>query len=108
LLDGHPRGSTISFFATGAGVWSEPVQDGSVILNMGQNPARILRPAAPVSLTIGGVPAAIRYAGAAPFQVSEMLQVNAVVPAGVGSGTQPLVLTIGQSSSGQNVTVEIE
>jgi uncharacterized protein (TIGR03437 family) len=66
-------------------------------------------PVAPVSLTIGGQPAKILYAGAAPFLVSGVLQVNAIVPEGIGSGPQPLVLRVGQSSNAQQqVTVAVQ
>ena len=50
--------------------------------------------AAPVSLTIGGRPATIQYAGGAPYQVMGMFQVNAKVPDGIGSGPQPVVVTV--------------
>src|SRR5437868_6501559 len=42
------------------------------------------------SLTIGRQPAQILYAGAAPYMVSGVMQVNAVVPDGIGSGPQPI------------------
>ena len=68
-----------------------------------------LAPAAPVSLTIGGLPATILYAGSAPFKVSGVLQVNAVVPDGVDSGPQPVVLTIGErNNSQQQLTVAVQ
>jgi uncharacterized protein (TIGR03437 family) len=64
---------------------------------------------APVSVTIGGQPATIRYAGAAPYQVLGIFQVNAVVPEGIGSGPQPIVLTAGENSnSQQQVTVAVQ
>ncbi len=92
-------------FATGAGLWNQPVPSGSVVLGPTLPP---LAPAAPVSLTIGGQAAKILYAGAALDRVSGTLQLNAVVPEGVASGPQPLVLTIGQNSnSQQRVTVAI-
>ncbi|MGH7868808.1 MAG: hypothetical protein ACREP9_14535, partial [Candidatus Dormibacteraceae bacterium] len=55
--------------------------------------------AAPVSLTIGGQPATLRYFGNAPYQPWGIFQVNALVPAGLASGLQPVVLTIGNLSS---------
>ena len=61
---------------------------------------------ASVSLTIGGRPAKILDAGAAPNRVSGVLQVNAVVPDGIGSGAQPAMLTIEKSDNTQQaVTV---
>ncbi|MDQ6759794.1 MAG: hypothetical protein M3Z32_08015, partial [Acidobacteriota bacterium] len=76
------KGAAISIYATGSGLWNRPVQDGSSLLDTQT------RPTAPVSLTIGGQPARILYAGAAPFLVSGVLQVNAIVPDGIGSGPQ--------------------
>ena len=97
-----PKGSGISIFATGSGLWNRTVQNGSILLDTAT------RPAAPVSLTIGGQSAFLLYAGAAPFLSSGMVQVNAIVPDGIGSGPQPVVLTIGQSSNSQQVTVAVK
>jgi uncharacterized protein (TIGR03437 family) len=108
-----PKGSAIVMFGTGSGLWSElhpnaiayPFQDGSIFI---ASSTRII-PAAPVSLTIGGQAARILYSGPAPYQVSGMIQVNAVVPDSVGSGPQPVVLTIGQNSNAQQqVTVAVQ
>jgi uncharacterized protein (TIGR03437 family) len=111
------KGSVIQIFATGAGVWVLPavpntlpqsVLDGSIYLGA-PGPSFIPRPAAPVSLTIAGQPARMQYMGPAPYQVFGMLQVNAVVPDGIDSGPQPVVLTIGNSSnSQQQVTVAVQ
>lgn len=97
------KGAPIEFFATGAGVWNPPVQDGAI------NLAATSFTAQPVSLTIGGQPARILYAGSSPYLVWGVLQVNAFVPDGIGSGPQPLVLTIGQNdNSQQKVTIAIK
>ncbi len=111
------RGSVIQIFATGAGAWVLPTApqtvpqslvDGSIYL-ASPGPIYIPRPAAPLSLTIGGQPARMQYMGPAPYQVFGMLQINAVVPDGIDSGPQPVVLTIGGSSnSQQQVTVAVQ
>jgi uncharacterized protein (TIGR03437 family) len=45
----------------------------------------------------------------APYQVWGVFQVNAVVPAGIGAGPQPVVLTIGNNNNAaQQVTVAIQ
>jgi len=101
------KGSGIAIFATGGGALNQPVQDGSIPLNVLEPPGYI--PAAALSLTIGGQPAKILYAGLAPYEVSGMLQINAVVPAAIGSGTQPVVLTIGDNdNAAQQVTVAVK
>jgi uncharacterized protein (TIGR03437 family) len=67
------------------------------------------RPAAPVSLTIGGLPARFLYIGPAPYRVFGMLQMNAVVPDGIESGPQPVVLTIGGNNNAQQqITVAVQ
>jgi trimeric autotransporter adhesin len=102
-----PKGSVISIFATGAGLLNQIVPDGSVFLVVVEPPGYV--PSAKVSVTIGGQPAQIQYAGLAPFLVAGMIQVNALVPFGIASGQQPIVLTIGQNSnSPQNVTVAVQ
>jgi uncharacterized protein (TIGR03437 family) len=111
-----PKGSPIQIFATGAGVWTFPLApdmlpqdlvDGSVYL--GYPLVNIPHPTAPVSLTIGGQAARFQYMGPAPYQVFGMLQINAVVPDGIESGPQPVVLTIGDNSNAQQqVTVAVQ
>jgi uncharacterized protein (TIGR03437 family) len=102
-----PRGSDISIFGTGGGVLNQNVTDGMVPLIVLEPPG--YHPAARVSLTIGGQPAHISYAGAAPFEVSSMLQINATIPQNIGSGPQPVVLTIGTNdNSSQHVTVAVQ
>jgi uncharacterized protein (TIGR03437 family) len=110
------KGSPIQIFATGAGVWTFPLApgmlpqdlvDGSVYL--GYPLVTPPRPAAPVSLTIGGQAARFQYMGPAPYQVFGMLQINAVVPDGIESGAQPVVLTIGENNNAQQqITVAVQ
>lgn len=98
-----PRGSMISIYATGTGVWDDTVQDGSISLL-----ARLFT-TQPISVTIGGKPTKLQYAGAAPYQTMGMLQVNAFVPSDVGSGAQPIVLTVGTTDNAQQgVTVAVQ
>lgn len=99
------KGSTIVIYATGVGIWNQTSADGAVITDVLDPP--YYYPGA-ASLTIGGQPATLLYAGAAPNMVSGMLQVNAIVPDGVGSGAQTVILTTGGSdNSGQGVTIAI-
>jgi uncharacterized protein (TIGR03437 family) len=39
-----------------------------------------------VSVTVGGIPATIQYAGGAPGQVAGLMQVNVQIPGGVQPG----------------------
>jgi uncharacterized protein (TIGR03437 family) len=102
-----PKGAAFELFSTGAGIWNPPFQsDISFYYRLDLNSFK----AQPVSLTIGGQPAKILYAGTVGYQEKwSLLQVNAVVPDGVGSGPQQLVLKIGQNdNSQQKVTIAIQ
>ena len=95
----------IQIYATGAGLWNPPVP---VTMRINPFPPFPV-PVAQVSLTIGGVNADIQFAGGAPTFLSGVLQVNAVVPTGLASGPQPLVLKIGENSNAQQqVTVAVQ
>jgi len=82
-------GEAVVIYATGLGATSPPVATGQA--------APAVPPLAlvttPVKVTIGGVDAAVEFAGLAPGFVG-LYQVNARVPAGVTAGNAvPLVLT---------------
>jgi uncharacterized protein (TIGR03437 family) len=87
-------GSIVVFYATGAGQTIPAGVDGSVAT------APYPVPIQKVSVTIAAVPATLLYQGAAPFEIAGLVQINAVVPAGLApSDAAPLVLTIGNASS---------
>ena len=95
-----PAGASLEIFATGQGVWTPPSQ--SDVFFYGEPFTT-----QPVSLTIGGQPAKIAYSGTlgAMFSNWSVLQVNAVVPTGLSSGAQPVVLTIGTHDNSQQKVV---
>jgi uncharacterized protein (TIGR03118 family) len=100
-----PAGSVIVLFATGEGPEYPPGEDG--VIN-----DRVLRvPQLPVSLTIGGQAARVLYAGTAIGQVQGVMQVEALVPAGL-SGNVPVLLTVGFNyfniTSQPNVTIAVK
>lgn len=96
-------GSVIVIYATGGGVTDPPSVDGEITGQV------LARPVSPVEVTIGGQPAELLYAGAAPGLVSGVLQANARVPAEPQSlGAVPVRLKIGSfSNDRQNVSVVI-
>jgi uncharacterized protein (TIGR03437 family) len=99
----HPAtaGDIVVFYATGAGQTVPAGVDGSFAT------APFPVPVQNVSVTIGGVQANLLYKGAAPFEIAGLLQINAVIPAGLApSDAAPLVLTIGNASS-QTATIAI-
>jgi uncharacterized protein (TIGR03437 family) len=100
-----PKGSTVSIYATGEGLLTPPVATGSM-----SGPSLPLpKPVANVSVTIGGQPAAISYAGEAPTLVSGVLQVNVTIPNNINSQNQLVVLTIGNNTNKQQaITVAVQ
>jgi uncharacterized protein (TIGR03437 family) len=86
-------GQTLLAFITGDG-------DLTPTLATGATPpattaiARLPQPRMPVTLTVGGVNAAIAFVGV-PNGLSGVTQINFVVPEGVPSGDQPVVVTVG-------------
>jgi uncharacterized protein (TIGR03437 family) len=99
------RGSVIQIFATGEGILIPPIPTGSVT----PSTPPLAKPAARVAVTIGGVAAPIQYVGEAPGLVSGVLQVNVVVPDTIGTGPQPIVLSVGAAdTSRQPSTVVVK
>jgi uncharacterized protein (TIGR03437 family) len=97
-----PRGSIVVLYATGEGQTNPPGVDGKVVGDT------LPRPLLPVTAQIGGVSAEILYAGGAPGLVSGVMQVNARVPNSIGSGNAvPVVLSVGNASSQQGVTIAV-
>jgi len=100
-----PSGTALEIFATGMGVWTPPAQSDVALFGGASFKTQ------PVSVTIGGQPAQLLYAGTIGGMLSSwsVLQVNAVVPNGLSTGPQPVVLKIGANdNSQQNVTVWVE
>ena len=64
-------------------------------------------PSLPVTATVGGQSATVLYAGAVPFQVAGLLQVNLRLPANLTPGNQPVVITVGSTQSQSNLTVAV-
>ena len=99
------RGQAISIYATGEGITAPASATGSVTPGVGTT---FPKPNAPVTVTIGGQQAQVTYAGEAPGLIAGVLQVNAIVPASIGTGNQPIVLTVGGVSTTAVVTVNVK
>jgi uncharacterized protein (TIGR03437 family) len=96
------RGSIVSIYATGEGQTSPGGVTGSIAQSSGPHPVQS------VSVAIGGMDAAVHYAGAAPGQVAGLLQVNAAVPVLVAPGSAvPLTVRIGGVSSQAGVSISV-
>jgi uncharacterized protein (TIGR03437 family) len=76
LTNPAPKKSIIVFYAVGAGIMNPGQADGAITSLSPPWPA----PQQRVAVTIGGVPARIDYAGAAPGLVAGVLQINVEVP----------------------------
>lgn len=97
------KGAVISLYGTGEGHTNPGGTDGQI--NVNSNP----RPVLPVSATVGGVPAMVLYAAAAPGQVAGMIQVNLRIPSETVSGPAvPVVLQIGTKTSPKGITIAVQ
>ena len=94
-------GSYVTFYLTGMGQTTPPGSDGSLATT-----AATL--SSPVSVQIGGQPAQLLYAGAAPGNVDGFAQINAVIPTNLPSGgSLPLVVQMGGVSSQSGLTIAV-
>ena len=99
------KGTVVQIYATGEGALNPAVATGSVTSSTG--PA-FPKPQGNVTVTIGGQPAQIVYAGEAPGLVSGVLQVNAVVPTSlIGTGPQIVILTVGAGTNNNLQTISV-
>jgi len=99
-------GSVVQIFGTGEGLIKPPGSTGCVTPGASPFPMPV---AQPITLTIGGEPATIDYAGEAPALVCGVLQINATIPTGLSAGAQPIVLTVGTNTNvQQNITVAVQ
>ena len=95
-------GQEVAIYVTGVGHLTIDPDDGSTPLNNSNPP-----PTLPVSVTVGGVTVAkpFAYIGTPNWSVG-VLQINFTIPSGVGTGQQPVVVTVGTAaSSPANITI---
>ena len=95
-------GSVVVLWGTGEGVTDPPGVDGRLAVDV------LPKPVAQVSVQIGGLPATVQYAGAAPYNMPGLFQINVVVPPNVQTGDSvPVKVTIGGASSRDGVTLAV-
>ena len=98
------RGSSISIYATGAGLLSPAVVDGTII-----SATNLPLSVVPVSLTIGGQATTVSYQGAAPGLIAGVMQINAQVPADAAPGTTvPVTISVGAVAGLNTVTMAVK
>ena len=96
-------GSIVVLWATGEGVTDPPGVDGRPAVDV--YPA----PTAPLSVEIGGYPAIVKYAGAAPGYLAGVLQINAQMSPNVQAGNAvPVHITVGGVKSQEGVTLVVK
>ena len=87
-------GAYISLYATGEGQTASAGVDGKL---GGSIPTH---PLLPVSVTVGGILAALQYAGGVNNQVAGLMQVNVQIPTGVKPGGYvPVILHVGDATT---------
>ncbi len=96
------KGSAIVIYGTGEGQTNPGGVDGQIA-----NGPVYAAPMLPVSVTVGGVPAVVKYAGAAPTLIAGVLQVNAEIPDGVAPGSAVVQLKVGSAVS-QGITITVK
>jgi uncharacterized protein (TIGR03118 family) len=97
------RGSAVLLYGTGEGLTAPSGQNGAI------TSGRILPgPISPVTLSIGGLPARVISAESSPGTVAGVMQVEAIVPAGLAAGPVPVVLTVGSANSQAGVTLNVK
>ncbi len=99
-------GTVIAVYGTGGGLTSPQGVTGTVTPITQLYPLANWTPGSNVvTATIGGKPATVMFAGAAPGEITGVIQINLLVPSGLTPGNQPLVVTIDGQTTQSNVTV---
>ena len=94
------QGSIVVLYATGGGQTNPPSTSGSLT-------TAAMPLTDDVSVTIGGQPGKVLYAGGAGGEVAGVVQINLQLPPDV-SGTVPVVVKIGNHLSQSTVTISIQ
>ncbi len=98
------KGSIVVLYATGEGQTNPGGIDGQ----LANGPAYPAPLAKPVTVNIGGIPAEVLYAGAAPQLVAGVMQINVKIPASAPSGDVPVELIVGGTKSQAGITVAVK
>jgi uncharacterized protein (TIGR03437 family) len=94
-------GSVVVLYATGEGMTSPPGIDGAVV------GSTLTQSLANVTVTIGGQPANVLYAGGSPTLIEGLLQVDVRIPAGTPAGNAPVTLVIGAGIAPPGGTIAV-
>jgi uncharacterized protein (TIGR03437 family) len=96
------RGKIAIFYGTGEGQTTPGGVNGQ--------PATAVfpKPVLPVTVTIGGKAAEVLYAGAAPYMVAGVIQINAKVPTDIPAGNAEVIIKAGNHASQAGVTLAVK
>jgi uncharacterized protein (TIGR03437 family) len=98
------RGSVVTFYETGEGQTVPPGVDGAIATTANGKTPPV--PAQKVSVSVGGQPAVVTYAGGAPGFPAGLMQVNVVIPSGTPTGVPvAVVITVGPNQSQTGATI---
>jgi uncharacterized protein (TIGR03437 family) len=100
-------GSTILIYATGMGDLAIPVADGVVATAAGTLADNTVR------VDIAGQPAVVSYAGTSPGAVAGLVQINAIIPPTVATGTAvSITVSVGAAATSRrsqpSVTISVK
>ncbi|HCC58742.1 MAG TPA: hypothetical protein DEQ47_16085, partial [Solibacterales bacterium] len=97
------RGSEVAIYATGAGQTTPPMTDGQVPT------AASTSNIAGLTVTVGGQPATVVYAGAAPGLIAGVVQINVTIPPGTPAGSAiPITFAVGADASQTTATIAVK
>jgi uncharacterized protein (TIGR03437 family) len=103
------QGSIIAVYGTGGGQTTPASVTGTVSSSTQLLPLIGWTPGSTsVTATVGGQPAKVLFAGAAPSLVTGVLQVNLELPTGVTGNALPIVITINGTPTPSGPTVAVQ
>jgi uncharacterized protein (TIGR03437 family) len=95
-------GDVIVLYGTGEGLVNPIPADGTIV--SAPEPAPLL----PITVSIGGMPANVQYAGAAPGLAAGLIQINAVIPSAIAASHHvPVIWSAGNYTSQPGVTIAV-
>jgi uncharacterized protein (TIGR03437 family) len=104
-----PQGSEVVLYLTGGGLTSPGGVDGTVTPSSPLYPLQNWTPGSSVvTATVGGVPATVLYAGAAPTLITGVVQINLQLPSTVNGSALPVVITIDGLQSQTTATIAVQ
>jgi trimeric autotransporter adhesin len=103
------QGSIIAIYGTGGGLTSPGGVTGTLNSGITLMPLLNWTPGSSVvTATVGGKPATVTFAGAAPTLITGVWQINVQLPTGLSSGPQVLDIAINGQHTQSNVTVAVQ